>query len=217
MNDGSILNMNNISMSYGGRRILENFSMTVDQNETAGISGPSGSGKSTILRIAIDLESPESGEVIFLGKNVKEWDPQELRRCMILVPQEAVMFPGTVRDNLQWGLRIRGEEASDEKLVSVLREVDLKKRYLDEIAENLSGGEKQRVAIARALLLEPKALLLDEPTSALDKESTLVVEDSIKKVIEERNMGVVIVTHNRSQSERFTNRIIELEAKEEED
>lgn len=216
MNSNSILVMNDISMSYGGRKVLEDFSMTVDQNETVGISGPSGSGKSTILRIAIDLESPKSGEVLFLGKNVKEWDPQELRRCMILVPQEAVMFPGTVRENLQWGLKIREEEASDEKLVSVLEEVDLKKRYLDEVAQNLSGGEKQRVAIARALILEPKALLLDEPTSALDKESTLVVEESIKKVIEERNMGVIIVTHNRSQSERFTNRIIELEAKEEE-
>ncbi len=216
MNSDSILVMNDISMSYGGRKILEDFSMTVDQNDTVGIFGPSGSGKSTILRIAIDLESPDSGEVFFLGKDVNEWDPQELRRCMILVPQEAVMFPGTVRNNLQWGLQIRGKEASDDELVSVLKEVDLKKRYLDEVAENLSGGEKQRVAIARALLLEPKALLLDEPTSALDKQSTLVVEESIKKVIEERNMGVVIVTHNRSQSERFTNRIIELDAKEEE-
>ena len=128
-----------------------------------------------------------------------------------MVPQEAKMFPGTVRWNLLWGLRIHGMTAEDEQLKSILQEVQLWPIDLDGNAENLSGGQKQRVAIARALLLKPEVLLLDEPTSALDTDSALAVEKTINSLLSDHQMGVLIVTHNKEQAERFTSRVLELE------
>lgn len=211
-----LIQMKNISMRYGERILFSDFSMELYQDEIIGLTGPSGSGKSTILRFAVDLATPSSGKVICHGKDISQCDPREVRRKLVLVTQEATMFPGTVRDNLLWGLKIRGLTATDDELIAVLNEVKLEAEFLDRIAENLSGGEKQRVAIARALLLEPDALLLDEPTSALDEAATLAVESAINNVKEERKIGVLIVTHNREQAERFTSRIVEIGREEEE-
>lgn len=215
MSSGPILEMKGVSMSYGQRTLFKDFTLDLHRNEIIGISGESGSGKSTLLRIAVDLVTPTEGEIVFQGKDVKDWNPQELRKCIILVPQEASMFPGTVRDNLLWGLKIHDQDASDEELEAIMEEVNLSGEYLDRVAENLSGGEKQRIAIARALLLEPCGLLLDEPTSALDEKSTLAVEKTVKGLLESRDIGVLVVTHNREQAERFTDRVIEVTTGEE--
>ncbi len=215
MSTESILEMKGVSMAYGQRTLFKNFTLDLHTNEIVGISGESGSGKSTLLRIAVDLATPDEGEVVFQGRNVQDWDPQQLRKCIILVPQQASMFPGTVRENLLWGLKIHNQEASEEELVSILKEVNLNGEYLDRVAENLSGGEKQRVAIARALLLEPCGLLLDEPTSALDEKSTLAVEKTVKGLLKSRDIGVLVVTHNREQAERLTDRVIEITTGEE--
>jgi putative ABC transport system ATP-binding protein len=145
-----------------------------------------------------------------MGKHVGEWDPRELRRNLVLVPQQAEMFPGTVRDNLLWGLRLYSETRDDRTLIETLNEVNLSGDKLGQLALNLSGGEKQRVAIARALLLEPKALLLDEPTSALDEKSARAVEESITALIAERSIGVLMVTHNENQARRFTSRVVRI-------
>jgi putative ABC transport system ATP-binding protein len=214
MSSEVVLEFNDVSMKYDDNVLFEDLSFVLHENETIGITGPSGSGKSTLLRIANNLEDPASGNVLFQGKDVTEWEPTELRRCMILVPQQASMFPGTVRKNLLWGLKIHNRSAPDEKLRKVLKEVNLDPDMIERTGENLSGGEKQRIAIARALLLEPCVLLLDEPTSALDEKSTLAVESTINDIIEQRQIGVLIVTHNREQSERFTERVIELEMRE---
>lgn len=207
----ALLEMSDVSMQFGTTLLFSGFNLTLDKNETVGITGPSGSGKSTILRIANNLLTPTKGTVTFRGTLVSAYDPRELRRQMILVPQEASMFPGTIRDNLTWGLSIHKLSATEDMLSSILEEVNLDGSSLDSVAGNLSGGEKQRVGLARALLLEPAALLLDEPTSALDEESTLSVEATIEKIITEHNIGVVIVTHNKAQAQRFTDRVIEIE------
>ena len=207
----ALLEMSDVSMQFGTTLLFSGFNLTLDKNETVGITGPSGSGKSTILRIANNLLTPTKGTVTFRGTSVSAYDPRQLRRQMILVPQEASMFPGTIRDNLTWGLSIHKLSATEDMLSSILEEVNLDGGSLDSVAGNLSGGEKQRVGLARALLLEPAALLLDEPTSALDEESTLIVEATIEKIITEHNIGVVIVTHNKAQARRFTDRVIEIE------
>ena len=206
-----ILELENISMEFDGTVLFKNLNLELKSGEVVGITGPSGSGKSTILRIAVDLISPTEGIVKCQGIEIIDCDPREVRRKIILVPQQATMFPGTVRENLLWGLRINGLDAEDEDLEKILEEVKIKREFLDKIAENLSGGEKQRIGIARALLLEPSALLLDEPTSALDEKSTIAVEQTINDVVKKRNIGVLIVTHNKEQAQRFTSRIIDLE------
>ncbi len=211
MPDSPILELEKVSMAFDDKQVLRDVSLILHQNETYGITGPSGCGKSTLLRVVNDLLSPTSGTVRFQGKDVREWNPQELRRRVVMVPQEAKMFPGTVRANLVWGLRVHGMTTEDEQLKAILREVHLWPIDLDGNAENLSGGQKQRVAIARALLLKPNVLLLDEPTSALDTDSALAVEKTINSLLSDHQMGVLIVTHNKEQAERFTSRVLELE------
>ncbi len=206
-----ILELENVSMEFDGRYLFRGLKLQLRPNEVIGLTGPSGSGKSTILRIAIDLITPTSGTIKCNGKDIMNCDPREVRKKLILVPQQTSMFPGTVRENLLWGLKINGLESSDTELEQILREVKIEPSFLDKIAENLSGGEKQRIGIARALLLSPDALLLDEPTSALDERSTMAVETTINEVVERRNIGVLIVTHDKEQARRFTSRIIDLE------
>ena len=215
MSDTHILQFSNVAMSFGDRILFENFNLVIDHNEIVGLTGGSGSGKSTILRIAVDLLTPESGDITILGKPISEWDPRELRRNVILVPQESQMFVGTVRDNLLWGLSKRGDSIDDDSLNEILREVKLDSLKLDDDAFNLSGGEKQRIAIARALVMNPEALLLDEPTASLDEESALAVENVLNDVIRKRQIGILIVTHNKEQAHRFTSRIIEMQTMQE--
>jgi len=211
MSDSPILELEKVSMAFDGKQVLRDVSLILHHNETYGITGPSGCGKSTLLRVVNDLLSPTSGTVRFQGKDVREWNPQGLRRRVVMVPQEAKMFPGTVRGNLVWGLRVHGMTTEDEQLKAILQEVQLWPIDLDGNAENLSGGQKQRVAIARALLLKPNVLLLDEPTSALDTDSALAVEKTINGLLSDYQMGVLIVTHNKEQAERFTSKVLELE------
>ncbi len=210
MSKEHLLEFVNVSMGFNGRQLFENFNLTVDNNEVVGLTGQSGSGKSTLLRIAVDLMTPLSGEVFAFGRPVKEWNPRELRRNVILVPQESFMFPGTIRDNLTWGLSIHGESIDDNELLGILGEVRLTSLNLDDDAQNLSGGEKQRVAIARALVMNPKALLLDEPTASLDAESTIAVEEVLEYLIKSHQLGILIVTHNEEQARRFTSRIVDI-------
>lgn len=210
MNQSHLLQFVNVSMGFNDRHLFKDFNLVVDNNEVVGLTGHSGSGKSTLLRIAVDLMTPDSGEVYVLGKAVSEWDPRELRRNVILVPQESQMFPNTVRDNLSWGLTIHGETIEDTTLLEILEEVKLESITLDDDAFNLSGGEKQRVAIARALLMKPKALLLDEPTSALDADSVIAVEEVLDDLIDSHQIGILMVTHNIEQAKRFASRVVDI-------
>lgn len=210
MSNGHLLEFVDVSMGFGEKVLFRSLNLTLDNNEVVGITGHSGSGKSTLLRIAVDLLTPLSGDVLVLGRYISDWNPRELRRNVILVPQESQMFPHTVRDNLTWGLRIHEESIDDESLIQMLGEVRLSNIGLEDDAFNLSGGEKQRIAIARALIMNPKALLLDEPTSALDERSAKAVEDVLDDVIESHQIGILIVTHNTDQAKRFTSRIIEI-------
>ncbi|MBN2231007.1 MAG: ATP-binding cassette domain-containing protein [Candidatus Thorarchaeota archaeon] len=207
-----LLEFVNVSMAFDDRQLFQNFNLTVDSNEVVGLTGQSGSGKSTLLRIAVDLVTPQSGEVYALDRPVKDWDPRELRRNVILVLQESQMFPNTVRDNLTWGLKIHGESIDDEALLKILEEVQLSSLDLDDDAFNLSGGEKQRIAIARAMMMNPKALLLDEPTAALDTESAIAVEEVLDELIKTHQIGILIVTHNVEQARRFTSRVVDIHA-----
>ncbi len=210
MSETHIIQLSNVAMSFGDRILFENFNLVINHNEIVGLTGSSGCGKSTILRIVVDLLTPKSGNIIVLGKPIEDWDPRDLRRNVILVPQESQMFPGTVRDNLVWGLSKHGELIDDGPLYEILREVRLDSLKLDDDSFNLSGGEKQRIAIARALVMNPKALLLDEPTASLDEEAALAVENVLNVVIRKRKIGILIVTHNKEQAHRFTSRIIEI-------
>jgi len=175
--------------------ILHDISFRVERGRALTLVGPSGSGKSSVLRCLNRLVEPTSGTVRFDGRDIRSFDPTELRCRVALVMQTPVMFEGTVRDNLCLRpVGVRGD-FSEGRLGATLEEVGLDSQLLDRDAATLSGGEKQRVTIARALLRDPQALLLDEPTSALDPPNALLVVETISRLRVARALSIVAVTH----------------------
>ena len=165
-------------------------------------AGGSGSGKTTILNLAIGFLQPEKGKVLIDKKDLKKLDLRSYRKQIAVVPQQSILFTGTLRENITYG----SDEISEERLWEVIRAANLEdvvKKLPDgldtmitEHGENLSGGQRQRISIARAFLRDPKILILDEATSALDSISEKKIQDSIQKLIKGRT--TLIVAHRLS-------------------
>jgi ABC-type multidrug transport system fused ATPase/permease subunit len=167
---------NNVSMRYQGdsEDSLENISFTVKRGERIGVIGGTGSGKTTLINMIPRFYDTSAGEVILDGKNVKEYSLDALRERIGIVPQKAVLFHGSIRDNIRWGKN----DATDEEVYEALRIAQAeeivkgKEKELDYMVaqggKNFSGGQKQRLTIARALVRKPEILILDDSASALD-------------------------------------------------
>ena len=196
-----IFEVQHLSVRYPPQRgraaaaILDDVSFSLERGRALTLVGPSGSGKSTLLRCLNRLVEPTAGTVTFAGRDIRAYDPRELRCRVALVMQTPVLFEGTIGDNLR--LRPAGVpgDFSEPRLRSALSEVGFEPERLGEDATTLSGGEKQRVAIARALLRDPEVLLLDEPTSALDPPNVRLVLTTISRLQEGRDLSIVAVTH----------------------
>jgi putative ABC transport system ATP-binding protein len=155
-----------------------------------------------------NLVSPEKGSVYYKGENVAGLDPVELRRSVVMLPQNPVVFPGSVADNLMIAREFAGKSpAKDEALAGILKTVKLQKKLSDDPTE-FSGGEKQRLALARVLLLEPEALLLDEPSSALDERTEGEVIGSVVDFVRRRRLTLVMVVHSRELAMRFADTLV---------
>jgi len=190
----------------GENKVLKGVDLEVQKGEVLALVGPSGSGKSTLLRVMNRLLELDGGSIMFKGKNIRNIDPMDLRRAAVLVPQESVMLPGTVRDNVIYGPRLAGmTEACD--VTGCLRDAGLSGKFADKDASKLSGGEKKRVSIARALALRPEVLLLDEPTAGVDPKRVEKVERTIIGFAKELKLTVVWVTHDVPQALRVSDRI----------
>lgn len=212
MDENVILRIENLNKYFGNLHVLKNINLQVRQGDHMVIFGPSGSGKSTLLRCMNLLEEPQSGKVMFLGKDYgpdnrkrKFWqkgdgayaDPLYLRTHIGMVFQQFNLFPHlSALDNVTLALRrnkkMKRPEAN-EKAIRQLRSVGLADK-VDSYPSQLSGGQQQRVAIARALVMEPRLMLFDEPTSALDPE--LVGEVlAVMKDLALSGMTMAVVTH----------------------
>ena len=197
----SMFVVDHLSLEYPGERghpslrILYDVSFTVPRGGALTVVGPSGSGKSSVLRCLNRLLEPTSGVVCFDGRDIRSFDPRELRCRVALVMQTPIMFEGSVRDNLCIRPSSAQGDFSEARLAAVLGEVGLDANLLERDAATLSGGEKQRVTIARALLRNPQVLLLDEPTSALDPPNAFLVVDTISRLRETHSLSIVAVTH----------------------
>jgi ATP-binding cassette subfamily B protein len=176
---------------------LQDVSFTLQENKILGITGATGSGKSTLISLIPRFYDASKGAVSFAGSNVKDWSLDHLRSEIAIVPQTAVLFSGTIRENLQWGKQDATDEdcwealaiAQDSEFVETLPK-DLDTMILEN-GKNFSGGQRQRLTIARALIRKPKLLILDDSLSALDYQTDLDLRQALKR---ELDCGVVIIS-----------------------
>ncbi len=211
-----VIEFKDVSFSYseGGDNALENITFSVRKGETVGIIGGTGSGKSTLVSLIPRFYDAEKGSVLINGADVKSYGLKELRQKIGFVPQKAMLFSGTIAENLRWG----NENASGEQLQKAA-ETAQAKEFIDKMPDgfnthinqggrNLSGGQKQRLTIARALTGSPEILILDDSASALDFATDAALRKAIAK--DTQNMTVLIVSQ-RATSIRHADKIIVLD------
>jgi len=177
--------------------VLDNFNLAVDQGETIAFVGESGAGKSTILNLVIGFNEATSGQVLIDGRDMKDIDLRTYRKHIAVVPQTSILFSGSIRDNITYGMNDL-EEATVQEVVdaSNLRDlIDSLPKGLDtmvgEHGGKLSGGQRQRIAIARALIRNPKVIVLDEATSALDSISEKLIQEALGNLTKGRTTFIV--------------------------
>lgn len=193
---------------------LADIDFSVKKGETVGIIGSTGSGKSSLVNMIPRFYDAENGEVIVDGINVKEYPIEELRKKIGVVPQKAVLFKDTVRENMRWG----NNYASDDEIMKALETaqakavVESKDGGLDYMIEqggkNLSGGQRQRLTIARALVRKPEILILDDSASALDFATDAALRKAIREI---DNSPTVFIVSQRTSSIQYADKIIVLD------
>lgn len=184
-------------------QILSGIDLEVRRGELIVIMGPSGSGKTTLLRLINRLIEADSGAILLNGRDIKDYDPLELRRRAGMVFQLPFVFRGSVRDNLTLGMKLWESYVDTGALA---KDAGIPESLLDADAEQLSVGEKQRVCIARALANQPEVILLDEPTSSLDAATAGKIEELLLGLRKERNLTMLWVTHDIEQAKRIDGR-----------
>ena len=206
--DDAAFELVGVTLTRAGKLVLRELSARLPAGASC-IAGPSGSGKSTTLRLLNRLSDAESGTVLYRGADVRDRDPLELRREVVLVPQLPALLEGTVADNLRFAADLAGREPDTQRLLDL---AGLDTSFADRDASKLSVGEQQRAMLARALALEPRVLLLDEPTSALDAETTGAVEETLLELRERIGVDLVFVTHDLAQARRMSSWLVRIEA-----
>ena len=193
---------------------LTDINLKVKPGETIGIIGGTGSGKTSLVNIMARFYDIESGEVIVNGKNVRDYNIKELREMFGIVPQKAVLFKGTVRDNIKWGKK----DADDLEIMEALeaaqaKEIIEKKENgldfeIEQGGKNLSGGQRQRLTIARAIVGKPEILILDDSSSALDFATDAKLRKSLREL---DSAPTVFIVSQRASSIQYADKIIVLD------
>ena len=205
-----------VSLAYKGAKgdSLNDITFSALQGQTIGIIGGTGSGKSSLVNMIPRFYDATAGEIRIFGKNIKEYDTEDLRKHIGMVLQKAVLFKGTIEENLRWGKEDASAEEMEEALaISQAKEfVDTKEGRLafqvEQGGRNLSGGQKQRLTIARALVRRPEILILDDSASALD----FATDAALRKAIQEmKENPTVFIVSQRAASIQYADQIIVLD------
>lgn len=211
-----VVEFKNVSLTYrnAGGKSLTDISFTADRGETIGIIGGTGSGKTSLVHLIPRFYDATEGQVLVRGKDVKSYTLKELRERVGIVLQKAVLFQGTIRENLMWGK----EDATEEELweaLSVAQAAEVVKGKEDGLeasvsqgGKNFSGGQKQRLTIARALVRKPEILILDDSASALDYATDARLRSSIRQM---KDSPVVFIVSQRTSSIRHADKILVLD------
>ena len=206
---GSYIEICGISKSYiKGKKVLEPIDLKVQPGEMFFLLGSSGCGKSTLLRIIAGLLTPDSGKILFDGKDITGLAPEKRKAAMVF--QNYALWPHmNVQENVEFGLRAMGKLSAAEirkkaeEALDHVRLGDFAKRKI----QSLSGGQQQRVALARALAVDPAVLLLDEPLSNLDARLRDEMRLEIRRICKERSLTSIYVTHDRREALSMADRI----------
>ena len=212
----SVVSFEDVAMCYQGSKedAITHITFTAGVGETIGIIGGTGSGKSTVVNLIPRFYDASVGQVCFLGQDVRKYRRKELRDQIGIVPQKAVLFAGTVRENMQWGKK----DATDEEIWEALKTaqaeefIRAKEGGLDANIEqggrNLSGGQRQRLTIARALVKKPRVLILDDSASALDYATDAALRKAIRQM---EGAPTVFIVSQRTSSLMSADRILVLD------
>ncbi len=207
----SLFSIRDLVKIYGTRKVLDIEVLDIEKGRIYALFGPNGSGKTTLLEILSLLARPSGGKVYYKG-NVIDYSSADLtglRREIVMVHQQPVLFSTSVLNNVEFGLKVRGmDKPVRRKIVEEALELVGMRDFIHTHAPSLSGGEKQRVAIARALACSPKVLFLDEPTASVDVENQAVIEGVVSEINEDRGITIVITTHDISQARRMSHEMI---------
>ncbi len=205
----------NVSFAYKpGLAVLQNLSLLALPGEMIALIGASGAGKTTLVNLLPRFYDPQAGQILIDGINIKDVTLGSLRRQIGIVPQETILFSGTIAQNIAFG-----QDQYEIKAVQAAAKIANAHQFITQLADgyqtwvgergvNLSGGQRQRLAIARAVLLNPRILILDEATSALDSESEALVQEALERLMQNRT--VFIIAH-RLTTVRRANRILVVE------
>jgi ATP-binding cassette subfamily B protein len=194
-----------VSFRYPSRpdvRVLDELSFAVQPGQRVALVGPSGAGKSTVLSLILGFGDPAAGRILFDGREAKEISLRAIRSQMAIVPQEVLLFGGTIRENVGYGKTGATEDDIREacSLANATEFIDRLPEGMDTMVGprgvKLSGGQRQRIAIARAILANPRILLLDEATSALDSESERLVNEALERLMQGRTS--IVIAHRLS-------------------
>jgi ABC-type multidrug transport system fused ATPase/permease subunit len=195
----------NVAFQYPSReeiQVLQGVSFSAAFGQKIALVGPSGAGKSTIASLLLRFYDINAGEILIDGKNIYDYDLENLRGNMSIVPQDVILFGGTIRENIAYGK----PDATEEEILIASKQANAY-NFIESFPEKfetivgergikLSGGQRQRIAIARALLKNPSILILDEATSSLDSESEKLVQEALEILMQGRTS--IIIAHRLS-------------------
>ena len=205
------IHIDNVVKKYGDHTVIDGLSLDVRPGEFFTLLGPSGCGKTTLLRMIIGFNSIEGGEIRIGDRRINDVPPNQ--RNMGMVFQNYAIFPHmSVRDNVAFGLKMRGVSAEeiDRRVDEILRVVKID-ALRDRMPTALSGGQQQRVALARAIVIAPEVLLMDEPLSNLDAKLRVEMRNAIKQIQRQIDITTVYVTHDQEEALAVSDRIAVME------
>ena len=201
-----MLELKNITKSFGDANVLNGISLTLDKGRIMSILGPSGGGKTTLLNIILGITDATSGQILYDGEDLTHV-PME-KRGFNIVFQDYALFPNlTAYENITYGLRNNPGISSPDEIREMIALLGLEE-HLNKKIDELSGGQRQRVALARTLVMKPRLLLLDEPLSALDGVIKESIKAKIKQIVDQYQLTTIMVTHDPEEACTMSDRVL---------
>ncbi len=210
----TVLKLSDVSLtdSLGRHQLLKNISFSVNRGDRLAIVGPSGSGKTTLLSLINRLRDPHTGTIFFESQPLNNFPVIDLRRQIVLVPQEPKLLGMTVQETLAYPLILQKlPEAEIQQRITYWRsQLFIPDDWLERHELQLSLGQRQLISIARALGMQANLLLLDDPTSALDRQRALRLIEVLKTITEDTKTTIIMVNHQLDLVEQFKNQVLQL-------